>query len=87
MALVSYVFTVNPNRQVYYLPGGSNIEVKAIAASNMEVSVADVTLTQTCPLFRNDVRMGTSIVIGPNSVIGFENRSGSPATGYLGAIV
>jgi hypothetical protein len=86
MALVSYVFTVNPGRQAYYLPGVNNLEVKSVAATNLEVVIADSsTLTNTCTLFRNDVRLGTSIPVGPNSAVGFQNVTGKPTQGYLGA--
>jgi hypothetical protein len=89
MPYFSFVFSVAPGRVNRYKLGVNNLEVKAVAAIDMEVLVA----TQPPPpaavietrVLRNDIRLGTSIIIDSNAWLEVFNPQNSGRNGYIGA--
>ena len=89
MVNVAYVFTVNQHRiNRYKVPSSNDVEFKTIAATGLEVWAVDASsgLAVEVRIIRNDIRLGTSIVLGGNVSLEFHNTHSGPRNGYIGGV-
>jgi hypothetical protein len=88
--LLSYVFTVNPGRTNRYVVPSNDLEIKSIIAADL----LKVWLVDDDPghpaeveLLYNETRIGTSILVGKDISMAFENTDVRARVGYVGALL
>ena len=87
MAYVSFTFLVNPGRVYRVMVSGANLEIKSIAATALEVWVVDSSANPPIEtrVLRDDIKLGTSIIVGPKNDLQFVNTSSQARPAYFGA--
>lgn len=89
IANISYVFTVKPGRTNRYRVQAASVEVKALAATGLEVWVVDASASPATEalITRDNIKLGTSVIVGGNVSLEFSNPGRRTRNGYIGGVV